>query len=179
MSEFSESYHLRSERSEDAVELLRRAKRKGYVFQPVNGWVTFVAEKGTFEPDQLIVTAASNPLLHYVAAEDHGWSFALYDSNAAVISAYRCDWNDDIQFDDSRYSRSALEQFVPSAQPSLLDDFELLLHPKDFDELFDAEPSKQFAQAIGLEHYDWLDYEHIARDFRKSPEGHSGVTEVT
>jgi len=34
MSEFSESYHLRSERAEDAVELLRRAERKGYVYQP-------------------------------------------------------------------------------------------------------------------------------------------------
>lgn len=179
MSEFSESYQLRSERSEPAVELLRRANRKGYVFEPVNGWVTFVAEKGTFEPDQLIVAAASSPLLHYVSAEDHGWSFTLYDGNGAVISEYRCDWDDDIQYDDSRYSRSALEQFVPFAQTSLLDDFELLLHPKDFDELFDAEPSKQFAQAIGLEHYDWLDYEHIARDFRESPEGHPGVTEVT
>jgi hypothetical protein len=87
MSEFSESYHLRSERAEDAVELLRRAKRKGYVYQPVSGWVTFVAEKGVFEPDERIVAAATHPLLHYVSAEDHGWSFALYDSTR-VVCAY-------------------------------------------------------------------------------------------
>ena len=51
MSEFSESYHLRSERADDAIELLRRAKRKGYVYQPINGWITFLAEEGVFEPD--------------------------------------------------------------------------------------------------------------------------------
>ena len=46
MSEFSESYHLRSERQDDAVELLRRAKLKGYVYPPTSGWVTFLAEQG-------------------------------------------------------------------------------------------------------------------------------------
>ena len=75
MSEFSESYHLRSDRMEDAVELLQRAKLRGYVYQPVNGWVTFLAQDGVFEPDEKIVAAATKPLLHYVSAEDHGWSF--------------------------------------------------------------------------------------------------------
>ena len=72
MSEFSESYHLRSERADDAIELLRRAKRKGYVYEPVNGWVSFVADDGTFEPDEQIVADARHPLLHFVSAEDHG-----------------------------------------------------------------------------------------------------------
>jgi hypothetical protein len=40
MSEFSESDHLRSERPEDAIELLRSARRKGFVYEPGNGWVT-------------------------------------------------------------------------------------------------------------------------------------------
>src|SRR6476620_5469122 len=114
MSEFSESYHLRSERADDAVELLRRAKRKGYVFQPANGWVTFLVEEGNFEPDRQIVAAATHPLLHYVSAEDHGWSFALFD-RTKIVSAYRCDWNHDIEAKDSQYSRAALQQFVPSA----------------------------------------------------------------
>jgi hypothetical protein len=95
MSEFSESYHLRSERTEDAVKLLRSAKRKGYVYQPVNGWVTFVAEGGNFEPDQKIIIAAHQPLLHFVSAEDHGWSFALFDLTK-ILSAYRCDWDNEI-----------------------------------------------------------------------------------
>ena len=102
MSEFSESYHLRSERPEDAVELLRRAKWRGYVYQPVNGWVTFLAEGGVFEPDKRIIAAAMHPLLHYVSAEDHGWSFTLYD-HGKVVSRYRCDWENTISVDDSEY----------------------------------------------------------------------------
>jgi len=177
MSEFSESYHLRSERAEDAVELLRRAKRKGYVYPPANGWVTFVAEEGVFEPDERIVGAASRPLLHYVSAEDHGWSFTLFDHTKAV-SGYRCDWDDEISVDDTRYSRAVLQRYVPSAQPSLFDDFESWLHPKEFDELFEAEPAKLLAQAIGLEHYDWLAYDYVARSFHDSPGDFPGMIEV-
>jgi hypothetical protein len=177
MSEFSESYHIRSERAEDAIELLRCAKRKGYVYQPVNGWVTFLAEESVFEPDKRIVTAATHLLLHYVSAGDHGWSFTLYD-RTKVVSSYRCDWEDNIRVDDSRYSRAALQQFVSSAQSDLLDDFERWLHPKDFDELFEVEPSKLLAQALGLEHYDWVSYDYIVSDFHESPEDHADVTEV-
>jgi hypothetical protein len=178
MSEFSESYHLRSNRAEDAIELLRRAKRKGYVYQPVNGWVTFVAEKGVFEPDERVVTAATQPLLHFVSCEDHGWSFMLFDRKK-VVSAYRCDWDDKIGVDASRYSRAALREFVPSAQPALLDEFERRLHPKDIDDLFEAEPSRLLAQALGLEHYYWFCYNDMASDFHESPEDHTDVTEVS
>jgi len=174
MSEFSESYHLRTERVEDAVELLQRAKRKGYVYQPVNGWVTFVAEGGGFEPDLQIVAAASQPLLHYVSAEDHGWSFTLFD-RTKVISGYRCDWGDEINVDDSGYSREALQRLVPSAQ---LADFEDWLHPADFDGLFEAEPAKLFAQALGLEHYDWLAYDYVAGSFHNSPRDFPEVIKV-
>jgi hypothetical protein len=177
MSEFSESYHLRSERQDDAVELLRRAKLKGYVYQPVSGWVTFLAEQGVFEPDRRIVEAARQPLLHYVSA-NHGWSFALYDGGK-VVSGYRCEWDDDISADDSEYSREALQKLVPPLQPALLDDFENQLHPTDFDELFAADPSKVFAQALGLAHYDWLSYNLLAHDFRASPKNYPGVVEVT
>jgi len=142
--------------------------------------VTFLAEEGVFEPDERIAAAASHPLLHYVSAEDHGWSFALFDGGK-VISAYRCDWDDDIRVDDSKYSRAALQQLVLSASSALLDDFERWLHPTAFDELFEAEPSKLLAQALGLEHYDWLSYDYMtqARDFSDSPKEYTDVTEVT
>ena len=178
MSEFSESYHLRSERIEDAIELLRRARRKGYVFQPVNGWVTFVAEEGDFAPDERIIAAATCPLLHYVSAEDHGWSFALHDGTK-VVSSYACAWDDDIRVDDARYSRAALQQYIPAAEPALLDEFETRLHPADSDDLFEAEPSKLFAQAVGLEHYEWLAYDYLDRDIHDSPEDHAEVTAVS
>jgi hypothetical protein len=178
MSEFSESYHLRSERLEDAVELLRRAGLKGYVYQPANGWVTFLAEGGVFEPDQRIVAAAQHPLLHYVNAEDHGWSFSLFDKGHAV-SRYSCEWDNEIRFNDSGYSRAALQQLVPSVQPALLDDFERWLRPGDFDQLLEAEPARLLAQGLGLEHYEWLSYDYVHRDRQDSSEDHSEVTEVT
>ena len=95
-----------------------------------------------------------------------------------VACAYRCDWDNDIRVDDSRYSRAALQQFVPSAQPELLDDFEGQLHPQDFESLFESEPSKLFAQAMGWEHYDWLGYDYVAGSFHTSPGDFSGVIEV-
>ena len=177
MSEFSESYHLRSERAEDACDLLRQLGIAGYVYSASSGWVTFVAEGGSFEPDERIVAAARQPLLHYVSAEDHGWSFTLFD-RGEVVSAYRCDWNDDVTFDDSRYSRPTLQRLIPSAQATALEDFEQRLHPADFDELFESEPSKLFAQAVGLEHYDWLAYDYIARDFHESPDEFRHVTKI-
>src|SRR5215213_3478855 len=140
MSEFSESYHLRSERADYAIELLRLVKRKGYVYPPGNGWVSFVAEGGVFEPDERIVAAAKYPLLHFVSAEDHGRSFTLLD-RGKVVSAYRCEWDNDITADDSKYSREALQRLVPSAQSSLLDELERRLHPTDFDELLGGKPS--------------------------------------
>jgi hypothetical protein len=176
MSEFSESYHLRSERVEDAIELLQRAGRKGYVYQPINGWVTFLAEEGHFDPDERIVAAAQHPLLHYVSAEDHGWSFALFE-RGEIVSAYGCEWEDDeIRVDDSKYSREALLRVVPSAR---VEDFESKLHAEDFDELFEAEPSKVFAAAVGLENYDWLSYDYMATDYSESPEDYPDVTEVS
>jgi hypothetical protein len=175
MSEFSESYHLRSERADDAIELLRATRRKGYVYPPVNGWVSFVADDGVFEPDERIVAAARHPLLHFVSAEDHGWSFTLFDGGKAV-SAYRCDWEDDITADDSRYSREALQRLIPSAQTSLLDELERRFRPTDFDGLLELSPSRLLAQALGLEHYDWLSYEYIASE---SPDRRRDVTEVT
>lgn len=177
MSEYSESYHLRSDASEDAVELLQRASRKGYVYQPTNGWVTFLADEGLFEPDERIVAAATQPLLHFVSAEDHGWSFAFYDS-VDKVCGYRCDWDNDVRIDDSCYSRAVLQRFVPSVRLPLLDDFESRMHPQDFDELFVVEPSKLFAQAVGLEHYDWLAFDYVAHSFHTSSRDFSGVIEV-
>jgi len=175
MSEFSESYHLRSERAEDAIELLRRVKRRGYVYQPANGWVSFVAEDGDFEPDERIVAAASQPLLHFVSAEDHGWSFTLFERGKEV-SSYGCEWENDVTADDSEYSREALQRLVPSADPELLDELERRFHPKEIDELLELNLPRLFAQALGLEHYEWFSYDYIASD---SPDDHPDVTEVT
>ncbi len=167
MSEFSESYHLRSERAEDAIDLLRHTGLKGYVFKPSDGWVTFVIENPMFKPDPKIVTKSDKLLLHYVCAEDHGWGFTLFDRGKAA-SAYRCEWDPDLSVEDSKYSREALQHLLPFADTILLDEFENDMRPTSYHEAVGADVSKTFARAVGLEHYDWVAYHYIERDFRFS-----------
>jgi hypothetical protein len=112
--------------------------------------------------------------LHYVSAEDQGWSFALFD-RGEMVSGYRCDWDDEIRSDDSKYSREVLLRVAPSAQ---LEEFEQHLHSDDLEEMLDAEPANVFAHGVGLEHYEWLSYDYMASDFGDSPEDYPGVTEV-
>jgi hypothetical protein len=171
MSDFSESYHLRTERTDDAIELLKGLGRKGFVFEPANGWVTFVVDGGNFEPDQQIVAKARQPLLHFVSAEDHGCGFWLFDQGK-VVSAYACEWENDITVDDAKYSRQALERLVPSADGPSLDEFERRMRPEDIEELFGANPSRVFAQAVGLEHFEWVSYDYIATD---GPDEHGAI----
>lgn len=177
MSEFSESYHLRTERQEDAAELLKQTGLHGYVFPVTNGWVTLLAEGGMFEPDAGLVAAARQPLLHYVSAEDHGWSFALFD-RGAVTCGYRCEWDDEILVDDAQYSRAALEPFVAAEQSDRWAAFESQLHPTEFDELTQDAPSEILAQLLGLEHYEWVSYDYLSSDFADSPNGFPGLIEV-
>lgn len=169
MSEFSESYHMRSTRTEDAVRLLHDLGLSGFVYPAGSGWVTFVADGGNFEPDQRIISAVQQPILHFVSAEDHGWSFTLFDHGNAVC-AYSCDWNDDVNFEDSQYSRSALQKYIPAAKAAALDEFEQQMYPSSFEEVCEVEASTLFAKAVGLENYSWVAHDYIARDYHESPD---------
>ncbi len=177
MSEFSETYHLRSERTEDVESLLKQLGLPGYVYPSTNGWVTFVVANNTFEPDPKIIAAAPLLLLHYVYAEDHGWSFALFHQGQPKVS-YRCDWEDDIVFDDSQYSRPALLELIPTADTELLGKLEAQLQPDDFDQLFETEPAKIFAQALGLENYDWIAHDYVKSGWESSSEDFQQVIKV-
>ena len=177
MSEFSESYHLRTGQPQDAVRLLNQAKLVGFVYPQTNGWVTFVAENGVFQPDQRIVAAANHPLLHYASAEDHGWSFALFSAGKPV-SSYESEWSQEITWDDSRYSRAAIEAHVSNLDRALLDEFERKMRPESFDDLFEWEPSKLFARAIQLEHYEWLSFLYVGEGRSHSPDQYKDVIVV-
>ena len=72
MSEFSESFHLRSDCQQNGEDLLRRAGLTGAVFSPVRGWVTVVPESEMYEAVDQMVASNQGLLLHYLYAEDHG-----------------------------------------------------------------------------------------------------------
>lgn len=175
MSEFSESYHLRSTDANEAVALLKRSGRKGYVFPPANGWVSFVAENHNFEPDPAIVGANQGLLLHYVSAEDHGWSFALFESTAEKCR-FSCQWENDVEIDPSRYVPANL-----GLSGLKIDDGELerIVSLDTIDDVIAEEPAKKFAELMGLPHYEWLSFDYVARDRQTGDGEWPGVIEVT
>jgi len=177
MSEFSESYHLKFSSPEDAANLLRRSGLKGYAFPPGNGWITFVVEDGSFEPDPLILDANEDILLHFVSAEDHCWSFAIFDG-PTQICAYRCDWGDGVEFDDSSYSSEALLPLIAPGGITTLADLEVAFRLTSFDEILDVQPSQIFARAVGLEHYEWVAFDYVARDYEETPEQQRDIKKI-
>ncbi len=177
MSEFSESYHLRSDSTEDVVALLRRIGRKGYVFPQANGWVTFVANDCELEAEAAIVKNAGQPLRHYVYAEDVGWCYELCEDGTRT-AMYGCSWHEGLDPEDEYYSREKLLQIVPDADTQLLDEFERHLRPTDLDGVMQVEPSKLFARAVKLAHFDWLAYEYVELTMHDAPDDYSGVIAV-
>lgn len=177
MSEFSESYHLRSDHAQEAVALLRRAGLKGFVFQPAKGWISFVAENGTFEPNPKIVSGNAGLLVHYASAEDHGWSFTIFEGRKSTCT-YRCDWDDSVRADLSQYSRVALERLIALQNATTIAAFEALLRPASFDDVFANQADQKFAEAVGLEHFQWLAYDYVERDPESYASDSGGVIVV-
>jgi hypothetical protein len=88
MSEFSQSFHLRSSHRNEAVELLMEARVPGYVFDAAGGWVPFVfpvgSRFGLQDHLERVVAANSKVLLKYDYAEDHGCGAALYNGSTQI-----------------------------------------------------------------------------------------------
>lgn len=177
MSEFSESYHLRASRADDAVDLLRRAGLKGFVFPSANGWTTFVAEEGRFTPDPRLVAVNERKLVHYVSAEDHGWSFALF-VGSEPLCAYGCSWEELVQVDDSQFNEDALRGFFGPDPADLLGRLRTVLHPATLNEVFENNPSHTFAETLGLTNFAWIAYDYLARDVAEGRHEYPGLIEV-
>ncbi len=149
MSEFSESFHLRTEKAQEGIDLLKAAGFKGVVFQPENGWVTIVPQAAPLGAVRGMTSHNQGTLLHYVFGEDHGWTFSLYEQSKSV-TYYECIWDSKLAIDDSQVDVEAIGAFVDPARLSELDD---VLHPRP-EELRSAH--HHFADLFGLKHYEWL-----------------------
>lgn len=177
MSEFSESYHLRGTDIKEGVALMHRTGLKGYVFPPKDGWISIVAEGNSFAPDERITSQNSGTLLHYVSAEDHGWSFALFEGKE-LKCGYDCAWDDEVRVDDSKYSADALARALGSNGRAAVDAAEEILHPADIDAAIDSEPARVFAEAMRLPRFEWFAYDYVAHDYPASPSEYEGVIKV-
>ncbi len=149
MSEFSESFHLRAEKAQQGIDLLKAAGFKGVVFKPENGWVTIIPQTTPLEAVRAMTSHNPGTLLHYVFGEDHGWAFSVYEKSESVIH-YECTWDSKLTIDDSQVDLEALGAFV---DPSRRSELNSVLHPSPEDV---RSVHHIFTDLIGLKHYEWL-----------------------
>lgn len=185
MSEFSQSYHLRTDAQADGVALLERAGLGGWVFPPGNGWVSFVPLPDPYgEPTSELVQANRGTLLFYMNAEDHGWVFTIFEGPQPV-SSYGCGWEDDLDVQDEQLDASLVDALVRDGamDPDLASEqAQRLLHPDGIDQVLTyfthtegRNPGHGFAETLGLEHFHELSAAYLQQGGDTMLSGIDGV----
>ena len=174
MSEFSQSYHLASDEPKEAVALLERAGLPGWVFPPSNGWVTLLPETDTFgSPVKALVKANTGTMIYYVNAEDHGWTFTIYQGRK-VVCAYGCSWDDELEIENAKLDLDVIDHIVQAnaLEPmTSREQIRALLEPESLEQLAAywqhtemRNPGHGFAEAIGLEYFHWISADYVTKD---------------
>ena len=176
MSEFSESYHLKSKNPQDAVLLLQKANKKGYVFNESDGWVSFVVEGDAFIPNQSLISSNEGILFHFINAEDHGWEFTIYDKDKQ-ISHYSCFWEEDISIDSSALNIEVISEIL-QWENEKTKDIKDILFVQDINEAFEKNVASSFAELMGLKNYEWISYDYVSGDTDSYTEQCPGIIEV-
>lgn len=168
MSEFSESYHIIADDATEGIELLQRAGQGGLVYPASNGWVTVLPDYPIYQANQELIRHNEGILFHCAYAEDHGWSFALYEQGR-LISRYECSWEEDISHDKSNLHQAKLAEVLNRHLTQEITVFQLaqLWSAADFEELFEQGPAYRMAELLGITHYEWLDYVHAEQDLQE------------
>ncbi|TYP74871.1 hypothetical protein [Paenibacillus methanolicus] len=172
MSEFSESYHLFAAEQADGMKLLRRGFTPGYVFPAGNNWVTILPKGAAFRPNRRLIAANKGTLVHLIHAEDHGWSFSVYDGNKRACH-YACTWEEEIEIDQDGYDRGRVVELINAnpRRPRTVKPLDItrILYVSDFDDIADRDPVGQLAELLALENYAWLSYDYMHRETRDNP----------
>jgi hypothetical protein len=157
MSEFSCSYHIRTDDLSGTAKKLKAAGLAGLAFGPANGWLTFVPyeEHSSYSagaPDafaKVLSRALNAPVLHYLFGEDHGWGFLLVNPDMRV-SGFEASWDPEPRENFSALDLDLLSPFVDVKK------VEPYLRDFDIERAFDLEPAFRFAEALGLPSFRWL-----------------------
>lgn len=152
VSEFSTSLHLRTERIDDAVELLRRAGVAGVVSPPVRGWVPLYPQlrPDAFgdrpELDRILDIDQPAIVVAWSFAEDHGLMLEVF-RRGKVVAEVETWW-------ETRSLRHFDREDLEAAG---------LLTPSDADEVAASlarfEPDDLIARKLGLTGHRWVDAE--------------------
>jgi len=176
MSQFSESYHLKTKDMQDGIMLLQKAGKRGFVFSESNGWVTLVAEGEAFMPNEGLINSNTGILLHFMNAEDHGWGFTLYDGNKQ-ISQYSCFWEEDLIIEDSDLNIKALGEIIEHKNEKIKD-IKDILYIQEIEEVFEKNVAKAFADLIGVTYHEWVSYDYVSNETEAYKDQCPGLVEV-
>jgi hypothetical protein len=161
MSEFSESYHLRSDDRADAVALLERAQCDGWVVTAGNGWVTFVvSESFRGAPNDQVVAANEHALLYYMNAEDHASAFRVFN-RATDLGGVICSWDPEFEITADTFDRAQVQAVLTHASTDAAIDAMLQAEPGD---VLLTNPGHRFAALLELPAYEWLAGDYVERD---------------
>ncbi len=171
MSEFSESFHLRTKDKNEGKELLKRIGVSGIVFEPTNGWVTVIPD-GELNSQISPMSSYNGTILHYMYAEDHAWMINLF-SDGNPLSSFVCAWDPEIYIEDASLNIEELTKFLVSAE--LQSQFEELFSLNDIEKIFEINLAYTFAKSVGLEHYEWLAGQDITTHWEEIIENNNGA----
>lgn len=158
MSDFSAAYHLKTVNQQDVIDLLKEAQLEGYIFEPVSGWTTFVANAHEYKPVTAVTNHNKGILLHFDRTNDFlGWSFHIY-RNQDLVGHYTIISNDGENLKITNTTDvSSLALIVDSTQ---LEALQKLLNPVDINAAY-KHGDYEFAQLVGLEHIEWVSYSQV------------------
>ncbi|MCQ6563520.1 hypothetical protein [Paenibacillus mendelii] len=155
MSEFSESFHLKTLDQTKAVTLLRDSEMTGYVYGEKQGWVTFVVDYRGANVDEIISELNPGILVHYVYLEDHMWTLKIYNKDELVFD-YEADWaGEDLVIEKKLFDLEFLEELVLQQGNSIVG-LEQIFDFKDSKINFENQPAYLIAQRMGLTNYEWV-----------------------
>lgn len=160
MSEFSASYHLKAKDKEQAIKLIKDAGHQGFVFNEINGWVTFLIKGQAFDISESVIQCNPGLLVHYTYAEDHGWEFRVFEKDRVVFE-YTCDWTDELHIEKNVYNLDVIKKLI-SSQGHEASNLEEIFEMDEYD--YEHSPAYQLAEKIGLVHYEWLSADYIRSD---------------
>jgi len=158
MSEFSDSYHIRTDDPAKVKQLLRQARLAGIIFGPSGGWLTFIpyeeltAYRRSMVGDAFTVQLSrvlSATVLHYNFSEDHGWSFAVARPGEK-LNRFACWWDPEPTIEREQLDLGQL------ASIANLEALAPLLQGFDATTAHSRRPAYRFAEQLRLPTYKWL-----------------------
>ncbi|MEL6979388.1 MAG: hypothetical protein AAGM38_12020 [Pseudomonadota bacterium] len=167
MSEFSESYHIKTTNAPEIERRLAAADLGGYVYGPKNGWLTFIPyfhheaydrREPVYSFSKKLHNAAESPVLEYVYAEDHLWYFAVVTAERPpLVFSYVWDGPPELEI---TFEPGDLEGVLSygTIKPYLIEE----RGP------WEAPIAYAFAEAVGLPRYKWLSPDYLERHGEES-----------